>query len=122
VLHTLAVLLLFQCLGEAAVFVLKLPVPGPVIGMLLLFATLLLRPHLGAFAGPGMGLNGVLTALPAPWLVPVVLRPFGQVRGSRAGCLPPKAGTLRAPGLRALACAGLRDTCTFCCRRMRWTR
>ncbi|HEY0063896.1 MAG TPA: LrgB family protein [Telluria sp.] len=28
----------------------------------------------GAFAGFGMGLNGVLTALLAPWLVPVLLR------------------------------------------------
>jgi putative effector of murein hydrolase len=28
----------------------------------------------GAFAGLGMGLNGALTALLAPWLVPLVLR------------------------------------------------
>jgi putative effector of murein hydrolase LrgA (UPF0299 family) len=53
VLHTLAILLLFQCLGEGVVFVLKLPVPGPVIGMLLLFATLLLRPRLHALVEPG---------------------------------------------------------------------
>lgn len=39
-LNTLAILLLFQCLGEATAFVLKLPLPGPVIGMLLLFAAL----------------------------------------------------------------------------------
>jgi holin-like protein len=53
VLYTLAILLLFQCLGEGFVFVLKLPVPGPVIGMLLLFAALLLRPRLHALVEPG---------------------------------------------------------------------
>jgi predicted murein hydrolase (TIGR00659 family) len=30
--------------------------------------------EIGAFAGLGMGLNGALTALLAPWLVPLVLR------------------------------------------------
>jgi predicted murein hydrolase (TIGR00659 family) len=30
--------------------------------------------EMGAFAGLGMGLNGALTALLAPWLVPLVLR------------------------------------------------
>jgi predicted murein hydrolase (TIGR00659 family) len=33
-------------------------------------------PEMGAFAALGMGLNGVLTALLAPWLVPPVLRLF----------------------------------------------
>lgn len=31
---------------------------------------------MGAFAGLGMGLNGVLTAFLAPWLVPMLLRAF----------------------------------------------
>jgi predicted murein hydrolase (TIGR00659 family) len=31
-------------------------------------------PEIGAFAGLGMGLNGALTAVLAPWLVPLVLR------------------------------------------------
>ena len=52
-LHTLAILLLFQCLGEGVVFVLGLPVPGPVIGMLLLFAVLLAKPRLHALVEPG---------------------------------------------------------------------
>jgi len=39
----LATLLLFQLLGEAIVIVLQLPVPGPVVGMLLLFLALLVR-------------------------------------------------------------------------------
>jgi predicted murein hydrolase (TIGR00659 family) len=33
--------------------------------------------EMGAFAGLGMGLNGVLTALLAPWLVPLVMRLLG---------------------------------------------
>jgi predicted murein hydrolase (TIGR00659 family) len=33
--------------------------------------------EMGAFAGLGMGLNGVLTALLAPWLVPLVMRMLG---------------------------------------------
>lgn len=45
-LNTFAILLLFQCLGEAVVFVLNLPLPGPVIGMLLLFVALVLWPRL----------------------------------------------------------------------------
>jgi holin-like protein len=36
-------LLVFQCLGEALVHLTGLPVPGPVVGMLLLFAGLRLR-------------------------------------------------------------------------------
>jgi putative effector of murein hydrolase len=35
-------------------------------------------PEMGAYAGLGMGINGVLTALLAPWLVPLLLRWMGQ--------------------------------------------
>jgi len=41
-----AILLVFQCLGEGIVYVLGLPLPGPVAGMLLLFAALMLFPAL----------------------------------------------------------------------------
>jgi holin-like protein len=44
-LSALATLLLFQCLGEALSMLLHLPIPGPVIGLLLLFAYLLVRPE-----------------------------------------------------------------------------
>jgi holin-like protein len=44
--YTLAVLLIFQCLGEAIVFVLRLSIPGPVMGMILLFFALLASPRL----------------------------------------------------------------------------
>ncbi|WP_179400946.1 CidA/LrgA family protein [Burkholderia guangdongensis] len=43
-LRALAVLLTFQCLGEGVSYLFGLPVPGPVIGMLLLFGFVLLRP------------------------------------------------------------------------------
>ncbi|KQQ97627.1 CidA/LrgA family protein [Massilia sp. Leaf139] len=45
-LPAFAILLLFQCLGEGAVFLLGLPVPGPVAGMILLFVSLLVWPAL----------------------------------------------------------------------------
>jgi putative effector of murein hydrolase len=34
-------------------------------------------PEMGAYAGLGMGMNGVLTALLAPWLVPHLMRWMG---------------------------------------------
>jgi holin-like protein len=42
-LNALAILFVFQLLGEVAVQWLALPLPGPVVGMLLLFTALLLR-------------------------------------------------------------------------------
>jgi putative effector of murein hydrolase LrgA (UPF0299 family) len=41
-----AVLLVFQCLGEGFVFLFKVPVPGPVAGMLLLLVALVGFPRL----------------------------------------------------------------------------
>ena len=43
-IRTLAVLLVYQSVGEVASFALALPVPGPVIGMALLLLHLLLKP------------------------------------------------------------------------------
>ncbi len=40
-------LLLYQLAGEVLARVLSLPVPGPVIGMALLFGTLVVRGHMG---------------------------------------------------------------------------
>lgn len=42
-INTFATLLIFQTLGEGLAFAFSLPVPGPVIGMLLLFCYLMLR-------------------------------------------------------------------------------
>lgn len=42
-LGALTLLLVYQLIGEVLVLVTGLPVPGPVVGMLLLFVTLLLR-------------------------------------------------------------------------------
>lgn len=44
-LNTLTLLLLFQLGGELLVRLLGLPIPGPVVGMTLLFITLLARDH-----------------------------------------------------------------------------
>jgi len=48
---SLALLLAFQLAGEAIRLALGLPIPGPVIGMVLLFAVLILR------GGPGRELS-----------------------------------------------------------------
>lgn len=45
-LTALAILLIFQCLGEGLAHLFGLTVPGPVIGMLLLLLSLLLYPRL----------------------------------------------------------------------------
>jgi holin-like protein len=42
-LNTFATLLVFQTMGEGLAYSLSLPIPGPVIGMLLLFLYLLLK-------------------------------------------------------------------------------
>ena len=44
-IKTFATLLIFQTLGESLSFALSLPVPGPVIGMLMLFCYLVARPR-----------------------------------------------------------------------------
>jgi holin-like protein len=42
-INTLATLLVFQTIGEGLAYAFSLPVPGPVIGMVLLFIYLLVR-------------------------------------------------------------------------------
>ena len=42
-INTLATLLVFQTLGEGLAYALSLPVPGPVIGMVLLFVYLVFK-------------------------------------------------------------------------------
>jgi holin-like protein len=44
-LQPLAFLLVFQCLGEGISYLFHLPVPGPVVGMMMLFSFLVLRPQ-----------------------------------------------------------------------------
>jgi holin-like protein len=46
-LAALTVLLVYQLIGEIVVVVLRLPVPGPVLGMALLFVTLIVRGAVG---------------------------------------------------------------------------
>jgi putative effector of murein hydrolase LrgA (UPF0299 family) len=50
-LPALATLLLCQLAGEAVVYVAALPIPGPVVGMVLLFGLLLVRAPLPSATG-----------------------------------------------------------------------
>ncbi|MBK9130485.1 MAG: CidA/LrgA family protein [Gammaproteobacteria bacterium] len=53
----ITILVLYQLIGEAIALVLKLPIPGPVIGMALLFLTLMIR---GGAPAPLEGTAGAL--------------------------------------------------------------
>ena len=53
-IRTFSILLIFQCMGEGLVYLTGLPVPGPVIGMLLLFVFLLMRKTEAAKLVPGV--------------------------------------------------------------------
>jgi putative effector of murein hydrolase LrgA (UPF0299 family) len=44
-LAALATLLVFQCLGEGVSYLFSIPVPGPVVGMLMLLGFLAIRPR-----------------------------------------------------------------------------
>lgn len=83
-LNGLTLLLLFQLCGEVAVRLLHIPVPGPVIGMLLLFLALCLRGRSGEaldiaahgllrhlsllFVPAGVGLMVYLPRITGEWL------------------------------------------------------
>jgi holin-like protein len=74
-------LLLFQCAGEALSRLLGLPVPGPVIGMLLLFVALRLRDEIPAGLGTAAdGLARHLSLLFVPAGVGVMMH-FGRLAG-----------------------------------------
>jgi putative effector of murein hydrolase LrgA (UPF0299 family) len=87
-LGAFAILLIFQCLGEGVAFVTGLPVPGPVIGMLLLFTALVAKPGLAAavegtanellrhlsllFVPAGVGIVAAAASVSGYWLAIVV--------------------------------------------------
>lgn len=77
-LGALTTLLVFQLIGEVLVQALALPVPGPVVGMLLLFIAahgigtaraVQVSEETGKRSRLGMGLNGLATAVLTPLLV-----------------------------------------------------
>lgn len=66
-IRTFAVLLVFQTLGEGLAYALSLPVPGPVIGMLLLFLYLMMdRRAVTKLAPTGLELLRHLSLLFVP--------------------------------------------------------
>lgn len=74
-------LLLFQCAGEAVSHLLALPVPGPVVGMLLLFVALRSRDRIpDSIAVAADGLAKHLSLLFVPAGVGVMMY-FGRLAG-----------------------------------------
>lgn len=66
-INTFATLLVFQTIGEGMSYALSLPVPGPVIGMVLLFVYLLLKDDAIATLAPtSLGLLRHLSLLFVP--------------------------------------------------------
>lgn len=61
-LNALTLLVSCQFVGEIAARGLGLPIPGPVVGLLLLFAGLILRERMGR-GGPGKELKATATGL-----------------------------------------------------------
>jgi holin-like protein len=51
-LYTFATLLVFQTLGESLSYAFSLPIPGPVIGMVLLFCYLIIKSDAAAKLAP----------------------------------------------------------------------
>ncbi len=94
-LNGITLLLIYQLAGEVGVQLLHWPVPGPVLGMLLLFLTLLLRkgiaPSVGAastallshlsllFVPAGVGMMVHFEHLANEWLPIVVALVLGTV-------------------------------------------
>ncbi len=69
-LRSLTILLAFQLAGEALVALLHWPLPGPVLGMILLLAALLLRGRVSA--GLGEDAQQLLRYLPLVLIPPSV--------------------------------------------------
>ncbi len=73
-LHAITTLLMFQLIGEVLTQSLKLPVPGPVVGMLLLFLALAVRmPLAQQLRQSAQGLLQHLSLLFVPAGVGVIL-------------------------------------------------
>ncbi|RZI42525.1 CidA/LrgA family protein [Herbaspirillum sp. HC18] len=80
-----AKLLVFQFLGESLVLVLSLPVPGPVAGMLLMFAYLLLKNNEAEKLAPACSL---LLAQLALFFVPAAVGIMLHIHRVAAEWLP----------------------------------
>jgi holin-like protein len=104
VLHGITILLVYQLVCEVGVRFLGLPLPGPVLGMLLLFLTLLVR------RGPGRSVEDVSGGLLAHLSLLFVPAGVGlMVHWDRlaAEWLPIAAALLLSTVLTMAFCAGL---------------
>ncbi len=101
----LAVLLLFQLVGEVLSRAFALPVPGPVVGMVLLLGALELRaPWQEALRSTSAGLLGILSLLFVPAGVGIVQhlsRLAAEWRALAAAIVVSTAATLAVTGLVA---------------------
>ena len=108
-LETLALILTCQLIGEATVLLVGLPVPGPVIGMLLLLAWLLWRGRVSEpMARTADALLGHLSLLFVPAGVGVLVH-WERVRGQWAAmAVALVLGTLITLAVTALTMVAVR--------------
>jgi len=115
VIYTLTLLLLFQLAGELLVRALELPIPGPVIGMALLFLTLLARGRVGdelktgagsllqhlslLFVPAGAGVMLHLQRVASEWLPITIALVVSTFAGMAVTALALKAMTGKAAGV-----------------------
>jgi holin-like protein len=101
-------LLVFQCLGEVLVRLVGLPVPGPVVGMLLLFVALRVKGRApAAIDGAATGLLQHLSLLFVPAGVGVMLH-FGRLADEWAALVAALLlSTVAAIGVTAVAMQAL---------------
>lgn len=113
-INVLAILLLYQLVGELIVRAFALPIPGPVIGMALLFLTLLARGRVGEelrngasallqhlsllFIPAGAGVMLHLQRIESEWLPITVALIVSTFAGMAVTGLVLRAMTRRAPG------------------------
>jgi len=112
-LQSFAILLVFQLAGEAGTQLLDIAVPGPVVGMALLFAAIALRPGLGyvlrattggllqhlsvLFVPAGVGVMLHAGRIRAEWLAIVVAVVLGAVVTLAVTALTIRALAERSP-------------------------
>jgi len=112
-LYGITILLVYQLVGEVAVLLLSVPVPGPVVGMALLFLTLLFRGRLSrSLDTTSAGLMSHLSLLFIPAAVGIVVH-FDRISSE---WLPITVALVLSTVVSMVATAGIMSGTSLLCR------
>ncbi|HJS37535.1 MAG TPA: LrgB family protein [Burkholderiales bacterium] len=89
-------LLVYQLIGELLVYLTGLPVPGPVVGMLLLFVTLVARGALNALGIHDHAVRGCAVGVAAHGIGTARASQVSEIMGAFAGLAKGLNGLLTA--------------------------